>query len=423
MAFRLPWLKPGLLSALAATMVLAAASPALAAGFRPGRGLNMDIWVTWPSEDQWGDRSVMLPFPEWRQYVTDDELREVRQAGIDTIRVPVDPRPLLSPNARPLREELEASVIDSITLLEESGFRVILDLHVIPDGETPHRLFSNERLWTDYLRLVGDFASRLATFKTATVALEPINEPPTECAGRAATVWQRRMEELHRAIRTEAPDLTIVATGGCMSSAEGLGALDPAPFDDWTLFTFHSYAPFLLTHQGASWAGDVAPHVSGLPFPPYGENEDEAREALDMTLRRVRSEAPILRRAGIAAYIGEEFALIDSEDELRQVMGEPFETVSRWAERHGIPNDRIFLGEFGMIRQEYGKPFVTPPSDRAAYYRASIALAERNGFGWAMWGWGGAFGIVDAFDRRAERQVLDMIEDLPPPHDSDDSNG
>ncbi len=39
------------------------------------------------------------------------------------------------------------------------------------------------------------------------------------------------------------------------------------------IWSFHSYAPFILTHQGAGWTGDVSPYATGLPYPPFGENK------------------------------------------------------------------------------------------------------------------------------------------------------
>lgn len=38
-------------------VLLALASPSHAATFSMKRGLNLDLWVTWPGEGQWGDAS------------------------------------------------------------------------------------------------------------------------------------------------------------------------------------------------------------------------------------------------------------------------------------------------------------------------------------------------------------------------------
>ncbi len=75
--------------------------------------------------------------------------------------------------------------------------------------------------------------------------------------------------------------------------------------------------------------------------------------------------------------------------------------------------ENIFLGEFGMIRQEYDNPFVMPGASRAAYVKDMIGRAERRGFAWAIWGYGGAFGIVDEFEgRKAEGDVLEAVRGL-----------
>ncbi len=43
-----------------------------------------------------------------------------------------------------------------------------------------------------------------------------------------------------------------------------------------------------------------------------------------------------------------------------------------------------------------------------------IGLAEKRGFAWSMWDYGGAFGVVEEFDgRKAEPDVMDMIRALP----------
>jgi hypothetical protein len=43
-----------------------------------------------------------------------------------------------------------------------------------------------------------------------------------------------------------------------------------------------------------------------------------------------------------------------------------------------------------------------------------IGLAERDGFTWSLWSYGGAFGVVEEFDNRAaEPDVMEMVRGLP----------
>ena len=43
-----------------------------------------------------------------------------------------------------------------------------------------------------------------------------------------------------------------------------------------------------------------------------------------------------------------------------------------------------------------------------------IARAEKSGFAWSLWSYGGAFGIVEEFEgRKAEPDVMEMVRSLP----------
>ncbi|MDP3896643.1 MAG: cellulase family glycosylhydrolase, partial [Mesorhizobium sp.] len=197
-------------------------------------------------------------------------------------------------------------------------------------------------------------------------------------------------------------------------TSEGLAALDPKLIpDDNVIWSFHSYAPFLLTHQGATWAGDFIPHVTGLPYPLDSVSPVELDAIVETIRQRIRRDAPLMRRAGLLAYLDEQIAAVDTPAKLAAAMDAPFAEVAAWAAAHGVAAGDIMLGEFGMIRQEYGNDHVMPAATRAAYYRDMIALAEKHGFAWSMWDYGGAFGVVDEFDgRRAEPEIMEMIRAL-----------
>ena len=115
------------------------------------------------------------------------------------------------------------------------------------------------------------------------------------------------LQQLYAAARASATRLTIVLTGACYSGAEALAKIDPMAIpDDNIIWTFHSYDPFLLTHQGATWTGDFIQYVTGLPFPPYAVPRGELDAALEAIRQRIRESASWSRRQGMLDYLDEQ---------------------------------------------------------------------------------------------------------------------
>ncbi|AZO03630.1 MULTISPECIES: cellulase family glycosylhydrolase [unclassified Mesorhizobium] len=403
----------GLMAALLALGALAL--PAGAATFSMKRGLNLDQWVTWPSEDKWGDRRAILPYPEWRKFLKQDDLKALKDAGLDFLRMPVDPSPFLSDRTAALRDDLYASVLDSARMINRAGLKVIVDLHLIPAGGNRKigmgQVMDDPAVFDAYAEVVRNMAKTLAREDPKQVALELMNEPIVDCDANGTNLWPDRQKKLFAAARASATRLTLILTGGCYSNAESLARIDPGTIpDDNIIWTFHSYDPFLLTHQGATWAGDFIQYVTGLPYPLTAVPKAQLDLTLDTIRDRIRAEAPWARQSGMLAYLDEQVAAMDSPEKLAAVMDAPFRTVDAWAKANGVRPQDITLGEFGMIRKEYGNGFVMPAAYRAAYVRDMIGRAEAHGFSWSVWSYGGAFGVVDAFDgEKAEPNVMDVI--------------
>lgn len=406
-------------SLMAALLALGAlALPAGAATFSMKRGLNLDQWVTWPAEDKWGERQAMLPYPEWRKSLKQDDLKALKEAGLDFLRMPVDPSPFLSDRTAALRDDLYASVLDSARMINRAGLKVIVDLHLIPAGSNRKigmsEVMDNPAVFDAYAEVVRNMAKTLAKEDPKQVALELMNEPIVDCDANGSNLWPDRQKKLFAAARASATRLTLILTGGCFSNAESLARIDPGTIpDDNIIWTFHSYDPFLLTHQGATWAGDFIQYVTGLPYPLTAVPKAQLDVTLDTIRHRIRAEAPWARQSGMLAYLDEQVAAMDSPEKLAAVMDAPFATIDAWAKANGVKPQDITLGEFGMIRKEYGNGFVMPAAYRAAYVRDMIARAEAHGFSWSVWSYGGAFGVVDAFDgEKAEPDVIDVIKSL-----------
>ncbi|GAA2834034.1 glycoside hydrolase family 5 protein [Aminobacter aminovorans] len=389
-----------------------------AATFTMKRGINLDIWETWPGEDKWGDANVILPFPEWRKRLGEGELKALKAGGFDVVRIPVDPSVFLSEKTEPLREQLLESVLESARMVNAAGLKAVVDLHLIPAGGNGQigmsEVMDDPANFDRYVELVRQMGLTLAKEDPAQVAFELMNEPVVDCEPGEAKAWPERLKRLYAAARSSATRLTLVLSGSCWAGAEGLAALDPKDIpDDNVIWTFHSYQPFLLTSQGATWAGDFIRYVTGLPYPPYAVPRAELDAVLDKVRAKIRAEAPLLRRAGMLAYLDEQIALVDSTEKLEAELDAPFRQVDAWAKKNGIAPENIYLGEFGMIRQEYNNPYVMPGAWRAAYVTDMISRAEAHGFAWSIWGYGGAFGIVDEFEgRKAEPDVLEVVRGL-----------
>jgi hypothetical protein len=407
---------------LAFLLLQMAAAPSFAATFTVGRGINLDAWITWPAEEKWSDEAVLTPFPEWRRTVHLTDLEALKADGFDFIRMPVDPLVFLSPQTESYRDDLFREVLDAARLINKAGLKVIVDLHLMPNG--PGRsigmqsVIGDPKLFADYLDIVRRMGLTLAEENPHTVAFEFMNEPIIDCeTAEGRSEWNGKLKQLFAAARASTTKLTLVLSGGCWSSAEGLSAVDPKAIPDANvLWTFHSYDPFVLTHQGATWAGDFIPYVKGMPYPPY-DHPKAFSKALAATRARIRKDAPWARRASLLAYLDEQVATIDTPEKLKATMSRPFETVAEWADRNGISHGDIFLGEFGMIRKEYGSDTLMPAAWRAAYVSDMIHLAESRGFGWSLWSYSGAFGVVQTYGgRAAEPDVLEVVRHLKPAH-------
>jgi hypothetical protein len=401
-------------NALAALFVFAVTWPVSADGFAMRRGINFSQWETWPQQADWRRPEAIIPFPEWRKTVTADDIGRLKAAGLDFVRMPVDPRIFLAHESQALRASLLDEVKQAVRFVTGEGLNVIVDLHTIPDDGPlgVDAVLRDGGTFERYLALVADMAGLVAEAPADKVALGLINEPIIACDGGKG--WPERLKALHAAARDAAPAIPLVLTGGCWGSAESLVSLDPAMTGDANIiWEFHSYAPFLLTHQGATWAGDFIPHVTGLPYPPSTASPDELKATVKAIKQRFAANLPRRTARGHTAYLDELLGEIDTPEKLAAAIAAPIQQAAEWADKHGIPRDRLLLGEFGMIRQEYGNAHVVPAADRAAYYRDAIAAAEKRGIAWAMWSYSGAFGIIEEFEgRKAEPDVLDMVGGL-----------
>ncbi|MGZ5841880.1 MAG: glycoside hydrolase family 5 protein, partial [Xanthobacteraceae bacterium] len=368
-----------------AALGLAATARAARATIRLRRGMNLWPWFSLtrefppPRTDyDWPPYEPARPVP------THGDLAALRRAGIDFLRLPVDPGPLLAFSGE-RRAALIGDVVKAVELALAQDLSVIVNLH--PNTATHHwnadNLVGDTRapLLTYYISLVREVALRLARLDPARVALEPLNEPPQSCASADWTVIQ---SELLRTARAAAPHLTLLAAGACGSMIAGLEALEPID-DPNIIYTFHFYEPYVFSHQGAPWmtSEPMYRYLNAVPWPSAAGSMQQTLAAVAARMT-ADTGTPTTQKREIAATIERVLAQYFDARPDRRYIDRHFARVIAWADRHGIARDRVLLGEFGALRTDERYVAAAAP-DRARYIGDVRASCEAAGMPWAFW--------------------------------------
>jgi len=391
----------GVIRAIAAG-ASAALWPAAVAGARSGiapavrlrRGVNL-----WP----WFSLTRELPPPrndyDWpplqadRAIPTRSDLAALRASGLDFVRVPVDPGPLLA-FAGERRAELLAQVMAAVEMAIAEDLAVVLNLH--PNGAThywnPRNLLRGlaDPMFARYLDLIAVVAARLDRMDPSRVAFEPLNEPPQDCTSADWPALQLRMV---RAARSAAPRHTLVLTGACGSMIAGLEPLQPTD-DPNVIYTFHFYEPYVFSHQGAPWmtSEPMYRYLNAVPWPSSAGAKAATLAAIGDRMARDQSTPPAAKRE-IAAQITRVLDQYFDARPDRWFIEKYMRRVTDWARRHGIDPRSILLGEFGALRSD-ARYVAARPDDRARYIRDVREVVEAAGFAWAFWNFFDGMGLT-----------------------------
>jgi endoglucanase len=371
------------------------------------RGVGTDTWTTWPEPAEWNQSRFIDSYPEWRRLATPKQLAALHDAGFDFVRLTLDPGVFLWKPDAAKHKRLKASLRKTVDALLAAKLNVIVDMHSIPRpvGQPgTESILRNNAAFAKYLAIVSMVGKEIATYDQARVAFEPINEPMIDCPWDGnSRRWPAMAQKLHATARAAAPKLTIVMQGACWGSAEGLADLDPAKFNDRNIiWSFHTYDPMILTHQGASWVDGPPKFVRNLTYPPQATDK---KKIIDATVQAInRSNMSTSNKVQLITDAKAELNDYFSTAELKPAMEQPVLQVAAWAKKHKIPNTRILVGEFGVIRGDIGSTI--PKTVRAKYLAEVTQRFAAQGWAWSVWNWTGSFGIDTSDNSRIPDKLL-----------------
>ncbi|MEM2888192.1 MAG: glycoside hydrolase family 5 protein [Candidatus Bathyarchaeia archaeon] len=298
------------------------------------RGINIGNALEAPNEGEWG------------VYIKDEYFRIIKDAGFDTVRIPIR----WSSHA----EASSTYRIDEIFLQRvrwvvnkslEQNLVTIINIHhyeEIMQNPNEHKYRFLE-LWHQISEYFKDYPELLF--------FELLNEPHGNLSD---DLWNDLIEEAVKIIRETNPTRKIIVGPTGWNSVYNLDGLTIPAEDKNIIVTFHFYTPFDFTHQGAEWVS---------PSPPVGKK-----------------------------WVGD-------ESEQKQITNE-LDIAVQWARQHG--NITLFLGEFGA----YSKADM---NSRVTWTYFVAREAEKRGISWCYWEFCAGFGAYDPRNEAWRTDLLNAL--------------
>jgi endoglucanase len=408
----MPWMKRRSVLAGLATLPVLPSLPACARNSQAqstsilaGAGINVHHPMGWPLMAN--GAYVWPPFVGDHYQTPAATIAALKSAGFAWIRFQMDVAILLASDSGRRHYLLDLALQRTRPFLD-AGFKVVYDMQT--NSSNPaydvDRILADPGIFSTLVELVRQVAAAVNRLPAGQVAFELINEPSLQ--GRAGIdKWQGMAEALHRSARQGADRLPLVMTGCNYSGFKELVQLDTTPFSGSNvLYTFHYYDPHIFTHQGIDVPRDVASRVKGLRWPPVAEDQTRLVKQFPQQNSISRALGQENRRDQALAFLIDQYFV--GNDGLAKPAHD-FSVVARWADQHGIPRERVFVGEFGAraVKDDPGHR-----ASRLAYIRQVREAAEKCRFPWAYFDLrgGGNWNLLkDGTDADLDKGVIQAL--------------
>ena len=346
---------------------------ALAAALYSPKAKSQNASEATPGSDRLKTLSKGFNLEHWRRtaptdgFYTQKTLQQYRRLGLTYTRLPVvlsksldDSRSSVTKTdfLRSLDNVLEPSFLSTLDEIIEMHVQAELGIILAPFGHPPE-LYTDPELTARFADFWKALATHLSSTNPEKVFLQVMNEPAAE----TPQAWDPVQLELIQAIRSGAPNHTIIASANLRVAPKEWSQVRALPLgqvvaDQDLVYDFHFYEPITFTHQGATWGADTWQFMKDVPYP--------ATPA---------AVAPIL--AGIQNPKAKaEVEDYGAENWNQEKVARSLSTVTSWARNQGV---RIICSEFGVYPQS------APRASRLRYLKDVREVLEFYGIGWGHW--------------------------------------
>ncbi|MBR6296927.1 MAG: cellulase family glycosylhydrolase [Treponema sp.] len=288
-------------------------------------------------------------------FIKEDDFSVIASWGLDHVRLPIDYNILESEDGSSYLEEGFARIQRAVDLCRKNSLNIILDLHKtagysFDTGENQTGFFDSPDLQERFYRLWLEIAKRFGN--NDDIAFELLNEVTDKAFSES---WNRIATECIKRIRTVCPKTYILIGGYWNNSIDALPDL-PLPQDDFVVYNFHCYEPFLFTHQAASWLEPIGMRPDfAISFPVDSKIYHENMEKM------------------FSQYIGSMKNMDGTFD--ASVFETLFSKAVRLAEERNVP---LYCGEYGVINK-------AEPEATVKWFEAIHSVFEKYGISRAAW--------------------------------------
>jgi endoglucanase len=329
------------------------------------RGFNADGWINGPRPAAPADAL----------------LRELRQAGMTHVRLPVPAESIMPRFASKAERHDRLQAVDrALTKLISLGYYVSMDLHPGDRFNQLHRQEATASMqemksaWTG----LAEIARRHPADR---VFAELLNEPDLE-----ADRWQSEAEELAAFVRQLLPHTTIVVGPVNWQRADSLP--DFRPLNDLNVvYAIHFYDPMAFSHQGHWDPKEPLHDITGLSYPIRADDPNVQKLRQQLIDGNKAAAVELLDRAVAASRDG-------------NGIDKWLEPAAVWQQRFSRP---IIINEFGVLKAG------APPESRLRWLSAVVTYAKQNCWGWTHWELAQGFGLVDDRTGKPDAGVMEAL--------------